>query len=994
MRSLIVAALACGVLAAEAATTHLFTNTAGGSVDNTANWEAGLAPGTDPAAGSIVVITNMTYWDSAGTEATFMLDGNKVYNWPNLYFGGVTWGKYATNVWRLVGGTVRVSGNMDIRGPGVLKLSSGFNRTGGVVAQGNTIQVLGPRTEPIDLVAENGDIVLGSTEAADSSSGDILAPGSTLAAVNNGTIRVRQSAEAMSLSGGNVQATVELPAGTSLTLSGDTNNAPVSTSFSGGFSGSGTLVKRGARYSFEMDGIDATNRAFSGTLDVREGFMTIRAASAMTMPEGLVYYNTFDDYVDPTRNLVPATAARLPRMTLATIQNKAVADLAPCTRQDGIGPGVRGHAARFTSGKCLYYSWQSIFATQDNPFSVVLWVKSSASSGDNIRLFRWGGLANNNRHHACLRNNGVGFAINTGNATDYTFFENVSLHDGEWHMIACMYDGTLGHVSIDGSACESKNIGGNATSNNGSTFFIGGDSQNTGIFATENVSIDEFAVYNRVLSSDEISACYAAKRGAILTPAPPAPPPAPVAYWRFDDPSDLGKDEGPHNFHLVAGANKNGNKRAMIVQGSPFGGYCLCTSSSIMSSEVGYVLAESDTLPAGIPSGDATVTVTLWCNFGKSAWFTNTTVFHPFTWGIDNPLRLRPTGARTSLQAPDYDGVRTTYYGDEQLAVGTPNREWYSPVRRLVRENTSTGWHHVAIAYDKDTKLLAFYMDGVLVGSDTSSALDLAGGVYFCIGAQRTRHDSTWNSQAALIDEMKIYDVALTAEQVKEDRLSALRRSASAIPSSASLAVAEGSSVSVCGVRQEFSSVSNAGTIAVGDGGALVFDGGVHALGGTIAAGGQYSEAGTIEARNGATVNLAAACDDPTNVTVIVSNAVLAVSGTANVSVSIQDSGRFSGDAAMGGDLSVEAGGILASTSTVAVAGTATLAPGFKIDAGGVESGWRTIVSAGTLALDGVDLQSFQFENLPNRASGFLEVVGGTALRAKVGKSGVSIFIR
>ena len=55
------------------------------------------------------------------------------------------------------------------------------------------------------------------------------------------------------------------------------------------------------------------------------------------------------------------------------------------------------------------------------------------------------------------------------------------------------------------------------------------------------------------------------------------------------------------------------------------------------------------------------------------------------------------------------------------------------------------------------------------------------------------------------------------------------------------------------------------------------------------AAGGQYSEAGTIEARNGATVNLAAACDDPTNVTVIVSNAVLAVSGTANVSVSIQD---------------------------------------------------------------------------------------------------------
>jgi hypothetical protein len=78
---------------------------------------------------------------------------------------------------------------------------------------------------------------------------------------------------------------------------------------------------------------------------------------------------------------------------------------------------------------------------------------------------------------------------------------------------------------------------------------------------------------------------------------------------------------------------------------------------------------------------------------------------------------------------------------------------------------TDGGWHHVGFAWDGSYRIL--YVDGIEVARDTAAQNLLKsadGGLY--IGAGKNLDPGTFFS--GLIDDVRIYNTALTAEEIEQ----------------------------------------------------------------------------------------------------------------------------------------------------------------------------------------------------------------------------------
>jgi N-acetylneuraminic acid mutarotase len=77
---------------------------------------------------------------------------------------------------------------------------------------------------------------------------------------------------------------------------------------------------------------------------------------------------------------------------------------------------------------------------------------------------------------------------------------------------------------------------------------------------------------------------------------------------------------------------------------------------------------------------------------------------------------------------------------------------------------TDGQWHHIGLVYDLDSLHRRLYVDGILVAEDATvvSGMPSDGGLY--IGASKDLDATSFFS--GLIDDIRIYDVALTAEEI------------------------------------------------------------------------------------------------------------------------------------------------------------------------------------------------------------------------------------
>ena len=77
---------------------------------------------------------------------------------------------------------------------------------------------------------------------------------------------------------------------------------------------------------------------------------------------------------------------------------------------------------------------------------------------------------------------------------------------------------------------------------------------------------------------------------------------------------------------------------------------------------------------------------------------------------------------------------------------------------------TDGQWHHVGLVYDRDSMHRHLYVDGIEVAADTDivPVFSCDGGLY--IGAGKDFEPDSFYS--GLIDDVRIYNVALTPEQI------------------------------------------------------------------------------------------------------------------------------------------------------------------------------------------------------------------------------------
>jgi len=92
----------------------------------------------------------------------------------------------------------------------------------------------------------------------------------------------------------------------------------------------------------------------------------------------------------------------------------------------------------------------------------------------------------------------------------------------------------------------------------------------------------------------------------------------------------------------------------------------------------------------------------------------------------------------------------------------------HPPFDPLVSESviTDVQWRHVGLVYDFDGLKRCLYVDGAEVAKDTDvvGGVGSNGGMYF--GAGKTLDAGSFFT--GLIDDIRIYDRALTAEEVAE----------------------------------------------------------------------------------------------------------------------------------------------------------------------------------------------------------------------------------
>ena len=207
-----------------------------------------------------------------------------------------------------------------------------------------------------------------------------------------------------------------------------------------------------------------------------------------------------------------------------------------------------------------------------------------------------------------------------------------------------------------------------------------------------------------------------------------------VAQWTFDDSGNVGKATVGSDLTAVGNA-------AYSASGKSGGALSLDGAS--------YLHLTDDALPANVPTGNGSYTITAWINttvYGEGYIGANSIVGWG-TYGVDGQVNA----FRTNRGVDGGDGLTDYSWG---------------PGYDIVRYGTvSDGvWHSVAVTYDSTTKAKQLYLNGYKLGLSMTMP---TGGLN--IGAANFRVGST-NSGGefcnGLLDDVRIYDTALTSSEI------------------------------------------------------------------------------------------------------------------------------------------------------------------------------------------------------------------------------------
>lgn len=912
------------------AASYSFTNAEGGDATVATNWQGGAIP-------SAVDTTASVAFTNVGSSATAVLSDG-YYAWKDLIFGQ---GSFSGGAVSLTDG-IKVS----LRGASP-SFSSQLWGASTHYVHGATLTIASAQTNDVALGVRNGTMKLDGT----------LSSGSTLHVDGNGTIDVTANQSVATLCGDCKGGRLVLEDGKALTLTGID---ATKTEFAGNLVGTGTLVKQGSGYNLVFTGDNTTNHPFAGSIDVAAGTVTFSGDKTYSYAVTPSFYWSFDDHSDPGR--ADVGNSNLKAYTCSATWHDESNESISCA-------GVNGAGIR-TDGTVFMGLNSNQWPQGNNAFSIFCWVKAGSSQNGILQIVGWGDNITAAGRFCRIYFDEHGRIVLGGAKTASDAILSLSAEgnykDGRWHHVGATYDGTILKLYVDGDL---------AGQTSGITFdlkagWTGLDLGVNGLGSAGRtvceMSIDELAIYkNTTLTAEQVADCYASYRSVSETAASVATLPDPVAWYRFDDASAVGKDSSGNGYDLT-GVYKNGSSCASeetkywptVVANSPICGGMYASGGHRW---LRYGGAAGGTLPVNIPTGSNPISVSLWVYLGDSTPRLGGTVYDVTLFQLGNSSdsnchRISVTGSKTS----------DNFY---RFGFATA-RNWtrISGNDYFVTAEASPGWHHVA--YASTGSSVSFYVDGRLQGTWGGGVAIAPDGV-LAIGAGVGQYDADTQSQQIFkgnIDEVKIYDSALTDAQIAADYRSQLPRTECVVSPAANIVIASGATVVIDGSEQTLYSVpTGTGTIQLKHDAALMF---APSAAATLAT--RVNGKGTLRVVGGS--EIAFDGDIGPGVSVAVSNVTIAAGSSCS----------------FGGSLVVESGTVLKMTETLPITGKATLKPGFVVDATGLPERWCTLISAGEIDAADVDLDSIVFEN-SNGGKGILKIENGR-LKAKLRRGFIIVF--
>jgi hypothetical protein len=212
---------------------------------------------------------------------------------------------------------------------------------------------------------------------------------------------------------------------------------------------------------------------------------------------------------------------------------------------------------------------------------------------------------------------------------------------------------------------------------------------------------------------------------------------APIAYWRFDELTG------------TTAADSSGNNHPMSMINGPTWG-----TGQIVGAATGDGLDDYGLATLEIPSTTSALTVSFW-------------VIRTYTSGPRHTLLELTTNFNNSTTGfgifPDDN---TTCFGGK-LMIGVRGDVGYS--MRCYTQPTSGDWHHFVVVLDKSLGAdgeIAFYLDGA--GQTAAAVASIADNTNTFVPAPLYlfSRGGTMELNAGTVDELKIFDRALTPAEI------------------------------------------------------------------------------------------------------------------------------------------------------------------------------------------------------------------------------------
>ena len=384
------------------------------------------------------------------------------------------------------------------------------------------------------------------------------------------------------------------------------------------------------------------------------------------------------------------------------------------------------------SGRCVEFDGSDYLNCGDvvanGEVTVTTWFNSTYT--DQQGLFDFVG-SNGNRGSFTFDYNGNESPLLYLGDTNYRYWADTSSYmDGNWHFLVLYLPGS-GDADISSTTLyidmKPITVSSTQTSSSQTTwddFYIGRGYSN----ANFQGKIDQFRIYNSSLTQSEIAELY---NGG-----------APIGWWRLDEGADNLCSDGAD----ACDSSGEGSNATMVTSPTWTTDTSLCIQGGCMTFD-----GDGDNV------NSSSYTYSFQDELTLTGWFKQSGA------GVGSPriLEISKIGdADSHALAIDTDGSIRAW-----AECNTDSRVASADDATTYDSN----WHFLAYTYDSPTGTI--YVDGVATATASDSCSDLDDGPYLIIGAisdVSAQYASSEHEFDGKIDDARVYNYALTADQIKE----------------------------------------------------------------------------------------------------------------------------------------------------------------------------------------------------------------------------------